>query len=84
MLVTWLPRAAPFVLAGATHMLHVENPRAMAERQEEFFARHPIARSRCGEALHSNLISAEEHSRNAATGSMRNPIPVQIGGLNLN
>jgi pimeloyl-ACP methyl ester carboxylesterase len=41
MLLTWLPNAEPFVLPGATHLLHVENPRGMAERLAAFFARHP-------------------------------------------
>src|SRR5207249_1307225 len=26
LLLEWLPRAEPFVLPGATHMLHLENP----------------------------------------------------------
>jgi pimeloyl-ACP methyl ester carboxylesterase len=30
-LLTWLPKAEPFVLAGTTHLLHVENARGMAE-----------------------------------------------------
>jgi pimeloyl-ACP methyl ester carboxylesterase len=42
MLLTWLPRAEPFVLADATHLLHVENPRGMAESLAAFFARHPL------------------------------------------
>jgi pimeloyl-ACP methyl ester carboxylesterase len=41
MLLAWLPNAEPFVLPGATHMLHVENPRGMAEGLAAFFARHP-------------------------------------------
>ncbi len=45
MLVTWLPRAQPFVLAGATHMLHVENPRGMAEALAAFFRRHRVVRT---------------------------------------
>ena len=46
MLVTWLPMAEPFVLADATHLLHVENPRGMAEALAGFFQRHPLSRSR--------------------------------------
>ena len=42
MLLGWLPNAEPFVLPGTTHLLHVENPRAMAEALAEFFARHPL------------------------------------------
>ena len=46
MLVTWLPKAEPFVLADATHLLHVENPRGMAEALAGFVQRHPLPRSR--------------------------------------
>jgi pimeloyl-ACP methyl ester carboxylesterase len=42
MLLGWLPNAEPFVLPGSTHLLHVENPRAMAEALAAFFARHPL------------------------------------------
>jgi pimeloyl-ACP methyl ester carboxylesterase len=38
----WLPAAEPFVLSGAGHLMHVENPRGMAEGLASFFARHPI------------------------------------------
>ena len=41
-LLAWLPGAEPFVLDGATHLLHVENPRGMAEGLAAFFARHPL------------------------------------------
>jgi pimeloyl-ACP methyl ester carboxylesterase len=41
-LLGWLPRAEGFVLPRATHLLHVEEPRAMAEAMAAFFARHPI------------------------------------------
>jgi pimeloyl-ACP methyl ester carboxylesterase len=41
-LLTWLPKAEPFVLPGATHLLYLENPRGMAEGLAAFFARHPI------------------------------------------
>jgi pimeloyl-ACP methyl ester carboxylesterase len=41
-LLTWLPKAEPFVLPGATHLLHLENPRGMAEALAAFFGRHPI------------------------------------------
>jgi pimeloyl-ACP methyl ester carboxylesterase len=46
MLVTWLPMATPFVLADATHLLHVENPRRMAEALAGFFQHHPLPRPR--------------------------------------
>lgn len=42
MLLNWLPRAEGFVLPGATHLLHVQNPRGMVEALRAFFARHPI------------------------------------------
>jgi 3-oxoadipate enol-lactonase len=42
MLLTWLPNAEGFVLPGATHLLYLENPRAMAESLAAFFARHPL------------------------------------------
>ena len=42
MLLTWLPKAEPFTLSGATHMLHVENPGGMAQGLVAFFGRHPI------------------------------------------
>jgi pimeloyl-ACP methyl ester carboxylesterase len=42
MVLTWLPKAAGFVLADATHLLHVQHPRAVAEALAAFFARHPL------------------------------------------
>jgi pimeloyl-ACP methyl ester carboxylesterase len=41
LLSAWLANDEPFVLDGATHMLHLENPRGLAERLGAFFARHP-------------------------------------------
>ena len=41
-LLTWLPHAEPFVLPGATHLLHVQNPRGMAQRLAVFFAQHAL------------------------------------------
>ena len=38
MLTGWLSHAEPFVLDGATHMLHLENARGLAERLGAFFA----------------------------------------------
>jgi pimeloyl-ACP methyl ester carboxylesterase len=40
LLTAWLGNAEPFVLDGATHMLHVDNPRGMAERLAAFVADH--------------------------------------------
>jgi 3-oxoadipate enol-lactonase len=43
MLLAWLPRAEGLVLPDATHLLHVEHPRAAAEALAAFFARHPLS-----------------------------------------
>lgn len=43
LLLSWLPNAEPFELPGATHLLHVQNPRGMAEALASFFARHPLS-----------------------------------------
>ena len=42
MLLAWLPRAEGFVLPDATHLLHVQHPRAVAKALAAFFARHPF------------------------------------------
>jgi 3-oxoadipate enol-lactonase len=41
-LLAWLPKAEGFVLRGTTHLLHVQDPRGMAEAMAAFFARNPI------------------------------------------
>jgi pimeloyl-ACP methyl ester carboxylesterase len=43
LLLAWLPNVAPFVLEGATHLLHLQNPRGMAEALAGFVSRHPLA-----------------------------------------
>jgi pimeloyl-ACP methyl ester carboxylesterase len=43
LLLAWLPNVEPFVLPDATHLLHVQNPRGMAEGLSNFFARHPLS-----------------------------------------
>jgi hypothetical protein len=43
LLLDWLPATENFVLPGATHLLHVQNPRGMAEGLATFFARHPLS-----------------------------------------
>jgi pimeloyl-ACP methyl ester carboxylesterase len=43
LLIAWLGDAEPFVLDGATHMLHLENARGLAERLGAFFS-HPPAK----------------------------------------
>jgi pimeloyl-ACP methyl ester carboxylesterase len=40
LLCSWLPDAELFDLPHATHLLHLENPKAMAEALSSFFARH--------------------------------------------
>jgi pimeloyl-ACP methyl ester carboxylesterase len=42
LLLDWLPDVEPFVLDGATHMLHLQQPQAMAEGLAAFLARHPL------------------------------------------
>ena len=41
LLRSWLPDAEDFDLEGATHLLHLDDPRGMAEGLAAFFARHP-------------------------------------------
>jgi pimeloyl-ACP methyl ester carboxylesterase len=45
LLLAWLPNVEPFVLADATHLLHVQNPGGMAQGLATFFARHPHSAS---------------------------------------
>jgi 3-oxoadipate enol-lactonase len=40
LLLEWLPNVTPFVLLGAGHLLHLQNPEGMAEGLAAFFARH--------------------------------------------
>jgi pimeloyl-ACP methyl ester carboxylesterase len=42
-LLAWLPGAEPFVLPDANHLLHVQNPRGMAEGMAAFLARHSFS-----------------------------------------
>jgi 3-oxoadipate enol-lactonase len=42
LLLRWLPDADPFVLPGAAHGLHLDNPRGMAEALASFWARSPL------------------------------------------
>jgi pimeloyl-ACP methyl ester carboxylesterase len=42
LLLSWLPNAEPFDLPEATHLLHVQNPRGMAEAMASFFGGHPM------------------------------------------
>ncbi len=45
LLLAWLPNVEPFVLPEATHLLHVQNPRGMAQGLTAFFARHSLSAS---------------------------------------
>ena len=45
LLLAWLPAAESFVLPGATHLLHLQNPAGMAAGLAGFFARHPLPAS---------------------------------------
>ena len=40
LLLAWLPKSEGLTLPDATHLLHVEHPRAVAEALAAFFARH--------------------------------------------
>lgn len=46
LLLSWLPNVEPFDLPDATHLLHAQNPRAMAEGLADFFSRHPSPATR--------------------------------------
>jgi len=43
LLLAWLPHVEPFVLDGATHLLHLQAPRGGAEALAAFLSRHPLA-----------------------------------------
>ena len=45
LLLAWLPNAETFELPAATHLLHVQNPGAMANALAAFFSRHPLPAS---------------------------------------
>ena len=42
LLLSWLPNGEPFELPDATHLLHLQNPRGMAEGLASFYARHSL------------------------------------------
>ena len=42
LLLHWLPNAEPLDLPGLTHLLHAQDPAAVAGGLTRFFARHPI------------------------------------------
>ena len=46
LLLSWLPNVASFELPGATHLLHLENPRGLAEALASFFARQTVGTAR--------------------------------------
>jgi pimeloyl-ACP methyl ester carboxylesterase len=45
LLLSWLPNVEAFELPAATHLLHVQNPGAMAKALAAFFSRHPLPAS---------------------------------------
>ena len=46
LLLQWLPNAEPVELPGLTHLLHGQDPAAVAGELSRFFARHPISEPR--------------------------------------
>lgn len=42
LLLEWFPNVEPFLLSNAGHLLHLENPRGLAQGLAAFVARHPI------------------------------------------
>jgi 3-oxoadipate enol-lactonase len=42
LLLAWLPDAEPYDLPGASHLLHIEQPDALAAALAAFFGRHPL------------------------------------------
>jgi pimeloyl-ACP methyl ester carboxylesterase len=45
LLISWLPNVEAVELPDATHLLHLQNPRGMADALASFYARHPLAAS---------------------------------------
>ena len=70
LLFSWLPNVEPFELPAATHLLHLQQPSAMAEGLAAFFARHPAAR-------HRRLVCARPCllRRLARVPGVRGPLP---------
>jgi pimeloyl-ACP methyl ester carboxylesterase len=59
LLASWLPNVERFELRGATHLLHVQDPRGMAEALASFYVRHrarPFQGPRWGERPMANGI----------------------------
>jgi pimeloyl-ACP methyl ester carboxylesterase len=42
LLLSWLPAGESLDIAGTTHLLHMQSPRATASGLADFFARHPL------------------------------------------
>jgi pimeloyl-ACP methyl ester carboxylesterase len=42
LLLEWLPNVEPFTLAGAGHLLYLDNPSGLAAGMATFLARHRI------------------------------------------
>jgi pimeloyl-ACP methyl ester carboxylesterase len=45
LLVSWLPNVERFELPDTTHLLHLQNPRGVAEALASFYGRHPLTAS---------------------------------------
>jgi pimeloyl-ACP methyl ester carboxylesterase len=45
LLIEWLPKVEPFVLAGASHLLHLQNLGGMADGLSDFCTRHALTAS---------------------------------------
>jgi pimeloyl-ACP methyl ester carboxylesterase len=45
LLVSWLPNAERFELPDTTHLLHLQNPRGVADALASFYGRHPLTAS---------------------------------------
>jgi pimeloyl-ACP methyl ester carboxylesterase len=64
LLLRWLPDAEPLVLPGLTHLLHAQDPAAVAEGLAAFFARHPMPGS--GGARPADQVTWEGPMRHQA------------------
>jgi pimeloyl-ACP methyl ester carboxylesterase len=42
LILSWIPHVEALILPNSTHMLHMMNPKGMAEGLEKFFSRHPL------------------------------------------
>jgi pimeloyl-ACP methyl ester carboxylesterase len=42
LILSWIPRTEALILPNSTHMLHMMNPKGMAEGLEQFFSSYPL------------------------------------------